>query len=293
MNEVMDSSMDRGRFLESSRDYASARKVLLGAPMDCTSSGRPGSRFGPQSIRTASELLEDYSPLLDRQLADACFYDAGDVLMPFGDVTASLDNLENACSSAARDGKVVAVLGGEHLVTVAAVRALHSLNAGLVVLQFDAHADLRDDYLGQKLSHATAMRRVCDIIGMDRLWQFGIRSGTRDEYALMRGSGRVYGDRLFCAEGRVEAAERAVDAAGCLPVYVTIDIDVLDPSTAPGTGTPEPGGLSFVELMDILMRLRKLNVVGLDVVEVNPMLDASGRTSIAAAKLVRELLLAF
>jgi agmatinase len=289
----MDRSMDRVRFLASSNDYDAARKVLLGAPMDYTSSGRPGSRFGPQSVRAASELLEDYSPLLDRQLEEAVFFDSGDVLMPFGDVEASLNNLEAACSSAVQDGKTVFVLGGEHLVTVAAVRALHRFHPGLQIIQFDAHADLRDDYLGQKLSHATAMRRICDIVGTGRLWQFGIRSGTREEYALMRRFGTGFADCLLTTEGRSRAAETVINAVGTSPVYLTIDIDVLDPAVAPGTGTPEPGGLSFLDLIDVLMKLRPLRVVGMDVVEVNPMLDSSGRTSVTAAKLVRELLLAF
>jgi agmatinase len=291
--EVMDSSMDRVRFLASSHDYAAAHKVLLGAPMDFTSSGRPGSRFGPQSVRTASELLEKYSPVLDRELTEVPFFDSGDVLMPFGDVKTSLDNLEAACSSVIQDRKNVFVMGGEHLVTVAAVKALHHLYSGLQIIQFDAHADLRDDYLGQKLSHATAMRRICDIVGADRLWQFGVRSGTREEYALMRKSGKMFADCLFTAEGRSAAAETVIRAVGCSPVYLTIDIDVLDPGIAPGTGTPEPGGLSFLDLIDVLMKLRQLRVVGMDIVEVNPMLDSSGRTSVTAAKLVRELLLAF
>ncbi|NLU42940.1 MAG: agmatinase [Firmicutes bacterium] len=289
----MDLSMDRVRFLGSSHDYAAAHKVLLGAPMDWTSSGRPGSRFGPQSVRTASELLEEYSPALDRELAEAPFFDSGDVLMPFGDVETSLNNLEAACSRAIQDGKGVLVLGGEHLVTVAAVKALHRVYSDLQVIQFDAHADLRDDYLGQKLSHATAMRRICEILGPGRLWQFGVRSGTREEYALMRKFGMGFADCLLTDEGRSGAAETVIKAVGSRPVYLTIDIDVLDPGAAPGTGTPEPGGLSFLDLTDILMKLRPLRMVGMDVVEVNPMLDASGRTSVAAAKLVRELLLAF
>ena len=293
MANVMDLSMDRVRFMASSRDYAAAHKVLLGAPMDWTASGRPGSRFGPQSIRAASELLEDYSPVLDRELAEVPFFDSGDVLMPFGDVETSLDNLEAAYSSAIQDGKSALVLGGEHLVTVAAVKALHRVHSDLQVIQFDAHADLRDDYLGQKLSHATAMRRICDILGPDCLWQFGIRSGTREEYELMRKSGKCFTDCLFTAEGRSKSAETVIKTVGQRPVYLTIDVDVLDPAVVPGTGTPEPGGLSFLDLIDVLMKLRPLRVVGADVVEVNPMLDASGRTTVTAAKLVRELLLAF
>ncbi len=292
MNSVIDSSRCRGRFLESMDRGDQARTIVIGAPMDHTVSGRPGSRYGPEAIRFASELIEDYSPILDRELADARFYDVGDVLTPFGDIEASLNNIEAACKSVLETDKRLLVLGGEHLVTVAAVRAAHRLYPDLTVLQFDAHADLRDDYLGQKFSHATAMRRVCDIIGMDSLWQLGIRSGTREEYALMRSLGRMVDSELLCGADRSETAQKIIDAIGSRPTYLTIDIDVLDPAVAPGTGTPEPGGLGFGDLLHMLLRLLQLNVVGVDIVEVNPVVDSSGRTSIVAAKLVREILLA-
>jgi agmatinase len=282
-----------GRFLQSLDDCDGANTIIVGAPMDITSSGRPGSRYAPAAIRVASELIEDYSPTLDRQLEDACFFDAGDILMPYGDVESSLKNIEDGCWSFYSASKRVLLLGGEHLVTAPAVKAAHRAYEDLVVLHFDAHADLRDDYYGMKLSHATVMRRVAEIVGMQHLWQFGIRSGAREEYELMRASGQMYYEDMLSPSGRASAAARVVDAVADRPVYLTIDIDALDPSVAPGTGTPEPGGLSYTDLMDMLLRLRQLRVVGMDLVEVNPMLDASGCTLVAAAKLIRELLLCF
>lgn len=282
-----------GAFLESLDDCDGAGTIIVGAPMDITSSGRPGSRYAPAAIRAASDLIEDYSPAIDRQLQDACFYDAGDVVTPSGDVESSLSNIEAGCSSFYRAGKRVLLLGGEHLVTLGAVRAAHRTYGDLVVLQFDAHADLRADYMGMGLSHATVIRRVSEIVGTQRMWQFGIRSGTREEYQLMRSSGQMFYDDMLSPSGRSSTAARVTEAIGSRPVYLTIDIDVLDPSVAPGTGTPEPGGLSFADLMDMLLKLRQLRVVGMDVVEVNPMLDASGRTLVAAAKIIRELLLCF
>lgn len=293
MNRVIDTSRCRGRFLESIDRSDQAETILIAAPMDHTVSGRPGTRYGPEAIRAASELLEDYSPILDRELSEARFYDAGDILTPCGDVDSSLRNIEDACNSILESDKRVLVLGGEHLVTVAAVRAAYRRYPDLVVLQFDAHADLRDHYLGQRLSHATAMRRVCDIIGMGSLWQMGIRSGTKNEYALMRSSGRMFASESLRGDGRSQVAEQIKTAVGTRPVYLTIDIDVLDPAVAPGTGTPEPGGLDFADLLDTLLQLSHLNVIGADVVEVNPGLDLSGRTPVVAAKLVREILLAF
>lgn len=282
-----------GRFLESMDRSDGVRTIVLGAPMDHTVSGRPGSRYGPSAIRAASELLEGYSPVQDRVLSNARFYDAGDILTPFGDVQSSLVNIETACRSVLEAGQRLLVLGGEHLVTLAAVNAASKIYPELAVLQFDAHADLRDDYLGQELSHATVMRRVTDVIGFDRLWQFGIRSGTKEEYGLMRSSGRMFPCRSLESAHRPETIKRVIEAVGGRPVYLTVDIDVLDPAVAPGTGTPEPGGLGFGDLMDTLLQLMHLNVIGADVVEVNPILDPSGRTAVTAAKLVREILVSF
>ncbi len=273
-------------FLEARDDYDNARAVLLGAPLDITSSWRMGSREAPQAVRDASEGLEEYSPRLDRSLSDCAFYDAGDLLLPLGNLSGSLNRIGQAIRVIAGDGKVPFMLGGEHLVTLPAVQAMAELFPSLVVLQFDAHADLRDDYLGEGLSHATALRRICEVVGGRSVYQFGIRSGTKDEFQYGHSHTNFFpfdvaGSLRSCLPGFVER-----------PVYVTVDIDVVDPAFAPGTGTPEPDGIQPSEIFESLAILKELQVVGCDIVELAPPYDTSGITTMLVAKMVRESLLA-
>jgi agmatinase len=274
-------------FMGACDDYRAADVVLLGAPMDFTVSFRPGTRSGPRRIREVSEGIEEYSPYLDRDLAGYCYYDAGDVVMPFGHVQESLQRLEKAVAVLLADGKFPLVLGGEHLVSLAPVRQAAARHPGLAVLHFDAHADLRGDYLGERLSHATVMRRVTELVGARNVYQFGIRSGTGEEFAFGRENTRFYPFEVLAPLREV------VPQLQGRPVYVTLDIDVVDPAFAPGTGTPEPGGCSAAEIVQALHLLQGLNVVGMDLVEVCPVYDQSDRTALLAAKLVREAVLLF
>ncbi|MDR2736695.1 MAG: agmatinase [Gracilibacteraceae bacterium] len=273
-----------GCYLAADAGYDEAWAVLLGVPMDYTVSYRPGSRFGPQAIRAASVVLEEYSPALDRALEDCRICDLGDLVLPFGNVEKALAIVEQAAGRLFADGKLAGFLGGEHLVSLPLIRAAHTHYPDLVVLHFDAHADLREHYLGESLSHATVMRKVAGVVEPRRVYQLGIRSGTRGEWAFARAETRLL-------EGDIVAALAAVlpEIAGT-PVYVSIDIDVVDPAFAPGTGTPEPGGCTSAELLRAVLMMKELNVVGFDVVEVCPATDQSERTAILAAKVVRELL---
>jgi agmatinase len=283
---LSDLCINDSSFLESRDDYRNARIVLLGAPLDITSSFRMGSREAPQAVRAASNGLEDYSPRLNRDLGECAVHDAGDVFLPLGNLQASLDRIGQACRLIADDGKIPFMLGGEHLVTLPAVQAMAELFPGLAVLHFDAHADLRDDYLGESLSHATVLRRICEVVGDRNVYQFGIRSGTRDEFNYGHAHTNFY------------PFEAARSLRSCLPglkdrpVYVTLDIDLLDPAYAPGTGTPEPDGLQPAEVFDVLTMLQKLRVVGLDIVELAPVYDVAGITTMLVAKMVREGMLA-
>ncbi len=273
-------------FLESRDDYRNARIILFGAPLDITSSFRTGSWDAPRAVRVASQGLEDYSPQLDRDLGQCAFSDAGDLLLPLGNLQACLSLIGQACRLIAGDGKTPFMLGGEHLVTLPAVQAMAGFFPGLAVLQFDAHADLRDDYLGESLSHATVLRRICEVVGDNNVYQFGIRSGTRDEFQYGYAHTNFY---------PFEAARRLQSCLPDLkdrPVYVTLDIDLLDPAYAPGTGTPEPGGIQPAEIFEILTMLQELQVVGLDIVELAPAYDPSGITAMLVAKMTREGLLA-
>lgn len=273
------------RFLAAGADPEQARLVIVGAPMDFTVSFRTGTREGPRHIRMISVGLEEYSPELDRQLDEVAFADVGDVVMQPGRVAGSLGRIAEVLRPVYRTGKIPLLLGGEHLVSLPAIEEAARVYPDLAVLHFDAHADLRHEYLGETLSHATVMRRVCEIIGAGNLYQFGIRSGTREEFAFAREHCHLY--RRWDAPQLHELAQRLAGR----PVYISLDIDVLDPAFAPGTGTPEPGGIEPRELFEALYQLAGLQVVGLDIVEVCPVYDPSGATSILAAKLVREAVL--
>lgn len=274
-------------FLGSCDDYEGAAAAILGAPMDQTASFRPGARHGPRQIRSVSEVLEEYSPRLDRDLADYRYADLGDVTVIPGNVEESLDRIAHSARRVFRDRKLLIMLGGEHLVTLPAVQSAAEVYPDLSVIHFDAHADLREIYLGVRLSHATVMRRVVETVGPERLFQFGIRSGTREEFAFARSAVN------FHSGLRVEDVAGAAERLRGKPVYITLDIDVLDPSYAPGTGTPEPDGCTPGDLFSALEALADLEVIGFDLVEVCPPCDHSERTAILAAKLVREAILLF
>ncbi len=284
--KLSDLCITNSSFLESWDDYQNARIILLGAPLDITSSFRMGSREAPRAVRAASQGLEEYSPRLDLNLGECAVHDAGDLLLPLGNLQACLNRIGQAGRFIADDGKIPFMLGGEHLITLPAVQALAEFFPGLAVLQFDAHADLRDDYLGESLSHATVLRRICEVVGDNNVYQFGIRSGTRDEFQYGHSHTHFY------------PFEAARTLRSCLPdlkerpVYVTLDIDILDPAYAPATSTPEPGGIQPAEIFEVLTVLEELQVVGLDIVELVPAYDASGITAMLVAKMTREGLLA-
>jgi len=276
------------RFMGSKSNYEDASVIIVGAPMDFTTSFRPGARFGPQKIRETSFGLEEYSPYLDRDLSDASFYDAGDLELIFGDVQRSLDIIENAAAEIFSDGKKPLFLGGEHTISFPVIRQAHKkYKDDLALLHFDAHADLRVDYLGQINSHASVIRRCGEFLGWRNIFQFGIRSGTKDEFEWGKAHTNFYPFEI------VPSLVEALPKIDKRPIYITIDIDVLDPAYACGTGTPEPGGCSPGELIKALGILRNLNVIGMDVVEVSPIYDSSDRTPILAAKIVREGILSF
>jgi len=272
-------------FIGADSDYQSASAVLFGAPYDSTTSFRPGARFGSAAMRGESFGIETYSPALERDLEEVRVHDAGDLELPFGAPQPALDMIEAKADGILADGKIPVLLGGEHLVTLGAVRAAARRHPDLHIIHFDAHADLRDDYLGNPLSHACVMRRCHDVLGDGRIWQFGIRSGTREEFAFMR-QGHV------TTEPFTMMTLPQVSFPEGTPVYLTVDMDVLDPSEFPGTGTPEAGGVRYVELLAALRDvMARFNVVAFDNVELAPSLDSTGRSTALACKLLREELL--
>ncbi len=274
-------------FLGSNDNYEQSDIVLMGVPMDLTVSFRPGTRQGPQRIRQVSHTLEEFSVDLDRDLADYRYYDAGDVILPFGAVQENLRRISLMTSDILASGKFPLVLGGEHLISYAVIKEVAKLQNGLAVIHFDAHADMREEYMGERFSHATVMRRVTDLVGGANLFQFGIRSGSRDEFNYARANTNLFLNRVL------EPLCECIPQLKGRPVYVSLDIDVVDPAYAPGTGTPEPGGCSVKEILQAVRLLGELNVVGFDLVEVSPLCDPTERTALLAAKLVRETILSF
>ncbi|MBE3577276.1 MAG: agmatinase [Limnochordales bacterium] len=276
-------------FLAAGTDLTGAHVALIGAPFDGTTSFRPGTRFGPERIRSVSYGLETYSPLQDAELSPSWLADVGDLELPLNDTARALEMIEEAVAWLAARGLRPLLLGGEHTVTVGAVRALAGRYPDLVVVQLDAHADWRDEYDGDRLSHATTVRRASEVGGGRRVIQIGIRSGTRQEFQEAAARGDFYPG---VGPAVMEEVGKSLAAAG-VPVYLTIDIDVLDPAFAPGTGTPEPGGWTSGELLvGVASWARSLpRLVGADLVEVSPPVDVSDITSIIGSKLVRELAL--
>nr|WP_320024445.1 agmatinase [uncultured Acetobacterium sp.] len=272
-------------FLGCDNEYGESGIVVFGAPFDSTTSFRPGTRFASRTMRGESYGLETYSPYQDKDLEDLAIFDGGDLELCFGDTKKALEMIESYATRVLRDDKLPVMIGGEHLVTLGAVRAVARKYPDLHVVHFDAHADLRDDYLGATLSHATVLHRVWDLIGDNRIYQFGIRSGERSEFHWGK-------DHVTTQKFNFNGLSEVVDKLKGKPVYFTLDLDVLDPSVFPGTGTPEPGGVSFLELLEAIQKVSQLSVVGCDINELSPIYDQSGASTAVACKVLRELLLA-
>lgn len=272
-------------FLGCDANYEDARIVLYGAPFDSTTSYRPGTRFASRMMRAESYGLETYSPYQDLDLEDAAVFDGGDLELCFGDTQKALDDIHDFAADILKDNKLPLLIGGEHLVSLPAIQAVYEKYPDLCVIHFDAHTDLRDDYLGAKLSHASVIRRVWDFVGDGRIWQFGIRSGERAEFYWAK-------EHTHLQKFNFDGLENAVAQLKGKPVYLTIDLDVLDPSCFPGTGTPEAGGVTFMQLFNAMLSvIQGCQVVGCDLVELSPMLDASGASTATALKVLREMLL--
>ena len=273
-------------FIGCDSEYEESKIVLFGAPFDSTTSFRPGARFGSSAIRHESFGIETYSPYQDKDLTDLKVFDCGDLELCFGSPEDALKDIEEQARKIVNDGKLPIMLGGEHLVTFAAVKAVFEKYPKMHIIHFDAHADLRDDYLGAKLSHACVIRRCYELVGDGKIHQFCIRSGDREEFRFADEHTDMH---KFDFDGLKELVEEL--KSDNLPVYFTIDMDCLDPSVFCGTGTPEAGGVNFKELLDAILEVSKTNIVGADLNELAPMLDISGASTAVACKVLRELIL--
>lgn len=265
--------------------FEEATTVIYGAPFDGTVSNRPGTRFAADAIRSESYGLETYSPFLNKDLEDVRIMDSGDVDITIGNKVKVLEELEETARTILNAGKLPFMIGGEHLVTLGPMRAVLEKYPDAMLVQLDAHTDLRDDYMGEPLSHATVVRRIHDLIGDNRIYQYGIRSGTKEEFDWSD-------THTILEKFSIDTLKNLPGIIGNTPVYVTIDLDCLDPSIFPGTGTPEPGGLTYRELEPAFRVFEQLNVVAADIVELSPPYDHSGVSNAVAAKVARELMLA-
>ncbi|MBO5947552.1 agmatinase [bacterium] len=273
-------------WIGSNPDYETSSWVMLGMPYDGTCSYRPGTRFAPEEIRLASWGLEEYSPDIDREMSEISFYDAGELDLPFGNREKILETIRENVQNALDDNKKVVGIGGEHLVTLPQVEAYLTKYPDLCVIHFDAHTDLREDYLGEKLSHASVIRRISEKLkSCENLCQVGIRSGEKYEFEFMQ----KY--KTLCKSK--EEFSKKIDTFRNKPVFITVDLDVLDPSIMSGTGTPEAGGLTYKEFIEYLKLIKGQNVVGMDIVELSPHYDASGSSTATASKVIREMMLLF
>jgi len=273
-------------FQSCNSTYKEADVVIFSVPMDNTASFRPGTRFAGHAIRVDSFGVEWYSPYRERDLKEFKTADIGDLELPFGDVDKQLHIVYKTTKQILKDGKTPMMVGGEHLASYSTIKALYEKYPNLHVIQLDAHTDLREEFFGRKLSHATFLRHVHKFVGDGKIFQFGIRSGEKPEFDWAK-EGHVH-MRKFDFEGLDKVVEKLKD----VPVYVTIDIDVLDPAVVPGTGTPEPGGMQYKDLLWAFDQFAKLNqLVAADFVELSPMLDPSGASTAVAAKSLRELVL--
>lgn len=279
-------------FIGCEAEYDESRIVIFGAPYDCTTSYRPGTRFGPRDIRAESFGIETYSPYQDKDLTDCKIFDSGDLELRFGSPESALDDIQARTAEILSDGKLPLMLGGEHLVTLGQFRAIaEKYNNDVYILHFDAHADLRDEYLGQHLSHACVLRRCYDIVGDGRIFQFGIRSGDREEFRFAEKHTVMYKTGIDGVS--FDALPDVIEKLKGKNVYLTIDLDVLDPAFFCGTGTPEAGGATFNQLLDAIIKIgNSLNIVGADLNELSPHYDQSGASTAIACKLLRETLLA-
>jgi agmatinase len=273
-------------FISATSSFQESEVVILGCPYDGTASFRPGARFGPSAIRKASWGIETYSPYLKRDLTDFWIHDLGDLELPFGEKESALNLIRQGVRRIVAARKFPVLLGGDHLITLPVLEELFKVYPQLHLIHFDAHTDLREDYLGETYSHSTVIRRIVESSPRGRLFQIGIRSGTKDEFEFARKlKSIVPSDR--------NALRAMIKRLANKPVYITLDLDVFDPGLMPGVGTPEPGGLTFQEFISILKELLPLRVVGFDLVELTPDYDPTQITAVTASVILREMILAF
>ncbi len=276
----------QAHYISASASFEESTAAILGCPYDGSASFRPGARFGPSAIRKASWGIETYSPYVRQDLEKLRIHDMGDLDLPLGEKTLALELIRRGLHKILAGGKFPILLGGDHLITLPIVEEMLKVYPDLHLLHFDAHTDLREEYLGEELSHSTVMRKLIPLLGKGRLSQLGVRSGTGDEFRLA--------DKLKTLVPLGQASVRSlVRRLKRRPVYISLDLDVFDPGFLPGVGTPEPGGITFQQFLSLLKELRPLHVIGFDIVELTPDYDPTQISAVTASVILREMILAF
>lgn len=273
-------------FISAKSSFEKSSGVILGCPYDGSASFRPGARFGPSAIRRASWGIETFSPYFQRDLIQYSIHDMGDLELPLGEKKISLGLIRKALGSILSEKKIPILLGGDHLISLPIIEEILSFYSSLHIVHIDAHTDLREEYLGESLCHSTVMKRVLDRLGEGKLFQIGIRSGTEEEFKLAR-------KMKFMVPLDPGSLSSMIKHLRNKPVYITLDLDVIDPSLLPGVGTPEPGGITFQLFISLLKKLQSLHVIGFDIVELTPDYDPTQISSITASVILREMILAF
>ena len=277
-----------GVFMGANRSTANCLIGMFGVPYDGTTSFRPGSRFGPSAIREVSTGLETYCPQLNLDLNDINYADLGSLEIPFGAPEPVIKLVYKASAKILRNGLKPLIIGGEHSISSGAVDATAQFHKDLILVQLDAHADLRKEWLGSQYNHACTMSKCLEKLPSKTLFQLGIRSGSREEFEELQSNNRLI---LHTKNNPAENLKKVLAPFVGKPIYLSIDLDWFDPSVLPGTGTPEPGGYTWDDFATVIDVLREHQVVAADIVELAPQLDPLGMSSIFAAKVTRSILL--
>ncbi|MCL1935720.1 MAG: agmatinase [Defluviitaleaceae bacterium] len=277
--------MNKFSFLGMDKEYKDSKVIVFGIPFDGTTSNRPGTRFAANAVRLESFGIETYSPLLDKDLEDLKIHDMGNITLSIGNTDKVIEEIEIICDNLLQDNKIPLGIGGEHLVTYPLISAFLKKYEDINILHLDAHTDLRQEFNNSKLSHATVMKRIFDLVGENRIFQFGIRSGTKQEFDFAKENG------IYTEKFTIDTVKEILEKLKTKNVYVTIDVDVLDPSIMQGTGTPESGGITYKELEKFFVNLSQssVNVVGADIVELSPHYDSSNVSTATVCKILREI----
>ncbi|MBO8207278.1 agmatinase [Prochlorococcus marinus XMU1406] len=275
-------------FMGAKRNPDDCSIGIFGVNYDGTCSFKPGARFGPEAIRQVSSCLETYCPNLNKDLEDILYVDFGSILIDKNDSKSVIESVKSATNFLINKRLSPIMLGGEHSITTGAIEALVEKYPDLILVQLDAHADLRESYIGNKHSHACTMKRCLEVLPEKKILQVGIRSGTKEEFQIMHNNNQLVN---FCPGGNAQNLRQALLPYSKCPIYLTIDLDWFDPSLLSGTGTPEPGGFFWNDFEEILKTLRDFRIVASDIVELSPEIDTSGVSSIVAAKILRSLIL--